>query len=182
MPSTSRTPAYSPSPQDAFVADVLDTPGLSTDMTTAEMIGIGQSICGVIGTPGITRQYLEQELGTVKYGPVVMTMFLNAAEANLCPGKRYLATAPAVPVAPPVAAGPATSMSDGTYEVGIDIVAGKYKTSGSDSCYWSRLRANDGSTDDIIDNELGAGPKIVTVKAGEYFETQDCGTWSQPVV
>lgn len=84
---------------------------------------------------------------------------------------------PAATVAAP--AGPVTSFDDGTYEVGVDIAPGKYKTPGSEFCYWGRLRHNDGSLGDIINNDLGAGPKTVTVKAGEYFDTKNCGTWTK---
>lgn len=75
--------------------------------------------------------------------------------------------------------GPLVEFGAGTWEVGVDVVAGKYKTLGSDNCYWARLRNNDGSTDDIIDNNIGAGPQTVTIKDGEYFETQRCGTWTR---
>lgn len=68
----------------------------------------------------------------------------------------------------------------GTYEVGVDMPAGKYKTkgpddSGLDSCYWSRNR--DASGEDIIANSLLKGQGVVVINKGEYFETDGCQDW-----
>jgi hypothetical protein len=68
-------------------------------------------------------------------------------------------------------------MTDGTYEVGVDIVPGRYKTAGGDSCYWARLKSDDDT--EIIANDLGAGPRTVNIRAGEYFKSQRCGVWSK---
>jgi hypothetical protein len=51
---------------------------------------------------------------------------------------------------------------EGTYEVGVDIKAGKYKTSGGTNCYFARLSSLDGG--DIIDNNLSDGPMIASIK------------------
>ncbi len=72
---------------------------------------------------------------------------------------------------------PSTSFNDGTYEVGVDIVAGKYKSAGGTDCYWARLR--DPSSTNIIANDLGSGPRTVILRKGEYFTTQRCGTWTK---
>lgn len=85
------------------------------------------------------------------------------------------ATAPTAP-AP---AGPPSTMADGTWEIGVDVQQGKYKTAGGDSCYWERLRHNDGSLNDTIQNYSGAGPQTVTVRAAEYLRSQRCGTWTK---
>lgn len=66
-------------------------------------------------------------------------------------------------------------ISDGTYEVGVDIRPGKYKSAGGESCYWARIADDEG---EIIDNALGKGPKVVTIKKGDYaFETSGCKDW-----
>ena len=101
-----------------------------------------------------------------------------------------LSTAPAVVtanVAPPVVvstpSGPATAVGDGTYEVGPDLVAGKYKTPGSggegvmNGCYWKR--SNDGSGTDIIANDNFNGPATITVKVGEYLKLSGGCKWSK---
>lgn len=68
----------------------------------------------------------------------------------------------------------------GTYEVGVDMPAGKYKTkgpddSGIDSCYWSRNE--DASGENIIANALLEGQGVVEINKGEYFETTGCLDW-----
>lgn len=89
--------------------------------------------------------------------------------------------APAVPAAP---AGPLTSFSDGTYEVGTDIAAGKYKTPGPgstdimDSCYME-VGDGSGSLSGISQNDNLTGPGVVTLKKGRTFKvTGDC-TWTK---
>ena len=84
---------------------------------------------------------------------------------------------------PPTAAGPSgplTTFGEGTWEVGVDIAPGKYKTSGSTSsgCYYARLKQNDGSLGDIIDNNIQDGPMTVVIKSNDgYFETSGCEDW-----
>jgi hypothetical protein len=83
-----------------------------------------------------------------------------------------------VTAAPPEAAG--AIEGDGTYEVGADIKAGKYKTSGGSGCYWARLRNLEGDVDSIIANNIGDGPQTITIKKSDKgFETTRCGTWKK---
>lgn len=61
---------------------------------------------------------------------------------------------------------------DGTYLVGDDIQPGTYKSAGGDTCYWSRLGQGGA---DIIDNNLGAGPAVVTVRSSDFaLEVSRC--------
>jgi hypothetical protein len=75
----------------------------------------------------------------------------------------------------------ATIEGDGTWHAGEDFAAGTYRADAGESCYWSRLRTPHGSDsiDDIIDNGLGGGQQTVLINDGEWFETQDCGTWTK---
>ena len=76
--------------------------------------------------------------------------------------------------------GPLTTFGEGTWEVGVDIAPGKYKTTGSTgiSCYYARLKQNDGSLHDIIDNNIQDGPVTVVIKSSDgYFETRGCEDW-----
>jgi hypothetical protein len=96
-----------------------------------------------------------------------------------------------LPVPATVAAGyspaPAPAADDGigegVYEVGADMPAGKYKTAGAipsdaiPSCYYARLKHNDGAFGDIIANDSSTGQLVVTVKVGEYFKTSGCQGW-----
>lgn len=93
--------------------------------------------------------------------------------------------APPAPVAAPEPAGPATTVSDGTYEVGPDMVAGRYKTPGPDGssaldmCYWSRNKNDSGEFGSIIANDIVKGPGSVTVKNGEFVEFSGGCTWTK---
>lgn len=71
------------------------------------------------------------------------------------------------------------SVESGVWTVGSDIKAGTYRTKesvGSD-CYWAVLKTGTNGSD-IIDNGIpGGGRPTVTVKKGQDFESQRCGTW-----
>jgi hypothetical protein len=65
-----------------------------------------------------------------------------------------------------------TIAGDGTFRVGVDIQPGQYHSEGGESCYWARLSANG---DDIIDNDLGTGPAVLTVQASDgLIKTSRC--------
>lgn len=69
---------------------------------------------------------------------------------------------------------------DGTYIVGTDLSAGKWKSTGGDSCYWARLSGFTGTTAAIIANALPSGPTIVTIRSTDKgFTTTGCGTWTR---
>lgn len=81
---------------------------------------------------------------------------------------------------------PPTSFGgDGQYLVGEDMQAGTYKTAGPQedsilpNCYWARLKDASGEFDAIIANENLKGQGRVTVKKGEYFETNGCQKWEK---
>ena len=64
------------------------------------------------------------------------------------------------------------TFGDGTYEVGVDVVAGRYKTQGPTddlfkNCYWQRTKDDSGQFRSIIANGNTQGPGSVTIKAGE---------------
>jgi hypothetical protein len=75
-----------------------------------------------------------------------------------------------------------TGFGDGRYEVGVDIVPGKYKTpggTGPDKCYWARLKDLNGLvTSAIATGYDERGPDIVTIDPKDKgFETHACGYW-----
>lgn len=178
-------PALTASEQ-AFYNSVTSTTDLETRPVQA-VVKTGHDICANIGLPGVTRLGLLAQIQGAKWSAMNSVALLTAAEANLCPDRRYAlpVVVPTVaPTTPPVAAmepvteGPAKVIGvDATYEVGVEIAAGKWKSSGgAGMCYWARLKAN--AERDIIDNEVGGEGDTVWVKAGELFKVQDCGTWS----
>ncbi len=73
----------------------------------------------------------------------------------------------------------ADTISDGIHEVGIDVKAGKYKTNVPEGafCYWERSWVDSGGS--TIDMRVQKGParQSVTIKKGEFFDTENCGTW-----
>jgi hypothetical protein len=90
---------------------------------------------------------------------------------------------------PPVKAVPKTSASqrpdtirEGTWEVGVDVKPGKYRTGGAleasiPMCYWD---VRDGApTGDFVDQgvtKVGESG-IVVLKKGQYFKTSGCEAW-----
>lgn len=95
-------------------------------------------------------------------------------------------------IAPPASSGGPThtpshrpvSISDGTWEVGVDIPAGKFKTEGAEEravmvCYWDvRTKSETGNfvAQGIIN---GANePGRVTLRKGQFFHTSGCKGWN----
>jgi hypothetical protein len=73
-----------------------------------------------------------------------------------------------------------TSISDGQWQIGIDKRSGKYLTAGGDGCYWelTTLAGAEPGDAGYVDNGLPNGRAFLTLKAGEYFTTSNCGTWT----
>ncbi|GAA0921100.1 hypothetical protein Vau01_009690 [Virgisporangium aurantiacum] len=85
--------------------------------------------------------------------------------------------APPANAAPPAGAG--ATIEEGTYSVGVDIQPGTYRAIGAGSdCYWAITKSGTNGSD-IIDNHIGGGNLTVTLKAGQDFTSQRCGTWSK---
>jgi hypothetical protein len=90
-------------------------------------------------------------------------------------------------VAPTTRAGVATSFKDGTFIVGKDIKAGKYKVTVPKGaldfgCYWARLKGITGEPGDIIVNGFsGPGSTVnVEIKGTDVaFDTNGCGVWKR---
>lgn len=105
----------------------------------------------------------------------------DTSSASASPRQTVSRAAPTTSVVTSTApAGPRTSFADGVWEVGVDVKPGKYKASGTSdgSCYHAHLSGTTGSLDDIIGNHRGAGPQTVVIEEGQYFESDDCGTWT----
>jgi hypothetical protein len=59
---------------------------------------------------------------------------------------------------------------------------GRYKTRVPEDsyCYRERLKDNGGGSDSIIAGYVDSGARgSVTVKRGEFFTSEDCGTWTR---
>lgn len=72
------------------------------------------------------------------------------------------------------------SIDDGVWTVGVDMPAGRYRTTAavSSRCYWQISKTGGDGVSDIISNDLpGGGRPQVTLKVGQDFKTDNCGTW-----
>ena len=70
-----------------------------------------------------------------------------------------------------------TFAGDGTFRVGTDIQPGTYSSDGGANCYWARLNANG---EDIIDNNISAGPAVITVQASDgLIKTSRCAPFTK---
>jgi len=72
----------------------------------------------------------------------------------------------------------ASSFADGTWEVGKDIMPGKYKALEPDGrCYWEKSTGGDG-IGSIVANDNARGPTTVIISPKvAFFKTRGCGTW-----
>jgi hypothetical protein len=123
-------------------------------------------IGGLVGT-GIFSTDRPPEPERINYNPS-----LNNPE----PQSEEAATTPTT--ASPAPAKPATAAGSGTYEVGTDLQAGRYKTAGSDRrCYWERTKDTSGEFNSIIANDSFDGPSYVTVNTGEFVKFSGGCTW-----
>jgi Bacterial Ig-like domain (group 2) len=76
---------------------------------------------------------------------------------------------------------PAT-FGNGTRRVGIEIPAGLFRSRNSPttSCYWARLSGFGGTSAEIIANDIGSGPRLVSIASTDRgFESSGCATWTQ---
>lgn len=70
-------------------------------------------------------------------------------------------------------------IDDGVWTVGTDMPAGTYRTTEavSSDCYWSITKTGTNGSDIVQNGIPGGGRPSVTLKKGQDFETQRCGTW-----
>ena len=80
----------------------------------------------------------------------------------------------------PITASPVSPFGSGTYIVNRDISSGRWRSDGTGSCYWERLRNFSGTLDGIIANDNVTGSAIVDIGAGDAgFNSSRCGTWTK---
>jgi hypothetical protein len=79
------------------------------------------------------------------------------------------------PVAP---ASPLPSFGAGTFAVGAQLAPGRWRSDGSDLCYWERLSGLGGDLDELADSAGVAGPaEVVLAPTDVAFSSFGCGTW-----
>jgi hypothetical protein len=68
-------------------------------------------------------------------------------------------------------------VDDGIWSVGVDVEPGTYRAPAGPDCYWAILGSADSS--DIDNNGGFTANQTVTLVAGKWFETANCGTWEK---
>lgn len=75
----------------------------------------------------------------------------------------------------------ARTVGDGTWTVGTDIEPGMYRAAApvGTTCYWGIYRSGSNGSD-IIENDIpGGGRPVVTLSAGQDFNSTRCGKWEK---
>ena len=78
-----------------------------------------------------------------------------------------------------------TVLENGTYQVGVDVDPGRYKTAGPpkdsilEMCTWSRNKNDSGEFNAIIANGLTQGPGSITIKDKEFVELSGDCVWKK---
>lgn len=76
----------------------------------------------------------------------------------------------------------ANTITEGTWTVGTDIKAGKYRTAeqvGPEGCYWEIDRSGTNGEDIVANDNVTGGRPTVTIKAGQDFTNHGCGDWTK---
>lgn len=86
-----------------------------------------------------------------------------------------------VAVVGPITTSPTAPFGPGAFIVGTDIAAGTWSAAaGFPNCYWQRSRTFTGLTSDIITNNFGPSPAIVTIPSSDVeFYSSGCGSWTK---
>lgn len=75
----------------------------------------------------------------------------------------------------------ANTVGDGTWTVGTDVEPGTYRAAAAvgSTCYWGIYRSGSNGGD-IIENDIpGGGRPVVTLSAGQDFNSTRCGKWEK---
>jgi hypothetical protein len=137
------------------------------DLQAGRYMTAGSQGCYWARRSGTTGQVDEILANDNTSGPLVVDILLTdvAFESSAC--------ATWTPYQPPPS--PTSTFGDGTYVVGEQIAAGTYQATPSPSCYWARHADATGGS--IVANDNVDGSAVVTLEAGDIFQSARCGTW-----
>jgi hypothetical protein len=150
---------------------------LGTGAIVAIVIGAVLARCLVLGTV-IALVSPAGDNGTAN-SPQPAASIQATSEPTTTPPSAT--TAPAASVAAPPAV--SATFGEGTYEVGVEIAPGQYKSAGaSDSAFmFSSWSTKDGSGK-LLDFGTANGAteqQIVTLKQGQVFDSSGCKAWTK---
>jgi hypothetical protein len=178
-----------PSAAAEQIAPYTPPPYLSaaTTSNTRALWIIGIAVFGIVGLAVLAVGFgLAVTNRHPASGPPVDTSSRHVPSPETVPTAAATTTTTATTVAVPTRPAPpkptAATVADGTWIVAADIPAGVYRTTdAATTCFWEiRKTGTDGSNfSDVVDNQLGAGPWTVKLRAGQDFETDGCGTWTK---
>lgn len=74
-------------PNQAFIADVMSTPGLTSTMNEYDLVQVGHGMCQVLAYRQYSREDLVTQMSSpnTKFEPDVTAVILDAAHDSLCP-------------------------------------------------------------------------------------------------
>lgn len=189
------TPPATPTVGERYgpnAADHVQTASAPTATTPAAPESTGKGDKRGKGGPGRVRTFTQYLLVLVV--GIILGFWMDpetAAPATPAPSPAAAAPAPTAPApveqapapapAPVAPAGPLTSVTDGSYEVGTDadqIKAGKWHTDGKTDGIAPYAVVN-GANGDIVKVINLDGPYTITLKNGQQFETHGGATWTQ---
>ena len=73
-----------------------------------------------------------------------------------------------------------TSVGDGTWIIGTDMVPGTYRSTGGSDCYYETLSDFTHGDNSIITNDLPTASAVITIGPSvKGFTSNGCGTWTK---
>lgn len=70
-----------------------------------------------------------------------------------------------------------TVPGNGTFEVGVDIEGGLYRSPGNQGCHYAVT--GDANRTDVLINKQTAGPTSVSLRSDTWFVTKGCAEWTR---
>ena len=141
---------------------------------------VGGILGGIVGVAGASSRSAVAAASPVTVkdpGPVTTVQVPGPVTTVKVPGpvKTVFVTRKAAPA-------PSLISGIGQWEVGVDMPAGVYQVTAAVDpaamCYWKVTQT--GKSEHIIANDIvKRGRPSVTVKRGQDFTTEDCGTWAR---
>lgn len=145
-------------------------------IVAAFFVGLGAGSTTAVGTERDTAAPAPRTV-TVTAPPPAPQTYTRTAPAPVT-----VTAEPPAPVTVTAEPGPTATLSNGVYEVGVDVQPGRYKTDGPTGslgmCFWSRNKNDSGDFDAIITNGIVEGPGSLTINAGEFVEISGDCAWN----